>query len=106
MPNTMTVREIGWIAGTPARAALLGAIRVYQALLSGWLGGQCRFSPTCSAYAATAIREHGAIKGSGLALWRVARCNPYGRGGIDPVPAPRNPRTYDAVVQEPQKARV
>ena len=70
----------------PARWVLLGGIRVYRATLSGWLGGQCRFYPTCSHYAEDAIRTHGARQGSALATWRVLRCNPYGAGGVDHVP--------------------
>jgi uncharacterized protein len=104
----MTVRELAWRAGAPARAVLLVAIRLYQALLSGWLGGQCRFSPTCSHYAELAIREHGAVKGGALALWRLARCNPYGRGGLDPVPRRRRPveaPMYDDVAHPAREAR-
>lgn len=46
----------------------------------------CRYHPSCSEYATTAIRRFGAVKGGYLALWRIIRCNPYGRGGYDPVP--------------------
>jgi putative membrane protein insertion efficiency factor len=81
-----SVRRILWWAGAPARAILLGGIALYRLTLSGWLGGQCRFLPTCSRYAEDAIRVHGAIKGSVLAVGRVLRCNPFGRGGLDPVP--------------------
>ena len=102
----MTIREAGWLAGAPARAAALGIIRLYQTVLAGWLGGQCRFAPTCSHYADLAIRRHGATKGLALAVWRVARCNPYGRGGLDPVPEPRRSRLmYDAVSQVTKAAR-
>ena len=80
--------------------------------LSGWLGGQCRFHPTCSRYAEEAIRTHGAIRGSILAAGRVLRCNPFGRGGLDPVPRARtDSRTivtasvrtaaYDVAIQRP-----
>lgn len=48
--------------------------------------GQCRFQPTCSEYAAVAIATHGAVRGSGLALWRLLRCHPFSRGGLDQVP--------------------
>ena len=96
----MTAREAVHHAGAPARWALLAAIRLYSKFLSGWLGGQCRFSPTCSHYADVAIRRHGALRGSMMAAWRVARCNPYGRGGIDPVP-PRRPgeAAYEVAIQ-------
>lgn len=82
------VRGFLWRAGAPARSILIGAISVYRVTLSGWVGGQCRFHPTCSRYAEEAIRSHGALKGSILAAGRVLRCNPFGRGGLDPVPRP------------------
>ena len=81
-------------AGTPMRAFEIGVIRVYRATLSGWLGGQCRFYPSCSQYAEDAIRERGALKGTATAAWRILRCNPFGRGGIDRV---RDHDRYDAV---------
>lgn len=91
-----------WAAaiGAPARAVLIGGIRVYRATLSGWLGGQCRFYPSCSQYGETAVRTHGAVKGTAMALWRIARCNPFGSGGLDPVPDAhtRHGRQYDAVI--------
>jgi putative membrane protein insertion efficiency factor len=68
------------------KALLLGAIRAYRLLLSPWWGGQCRFSPTCSDYAAEAITRHGSLSGSWLALRRLARCHPWCAGGFDPVP--------------------
>lgn len=46
----------------------------------------CRYFPTCSTYAVTAIERYGAVKGGGMAAWRVMRCNPFSRGGYDPVP--------------------
>lgn len=66
---------------------LLGLIRVYQVTLSPYTGYCCRFEPSCSKYAAEAIREHGAWRGSWLALRRLSRCHPLGRSGYDPVPA-------------------
>ena len=68
------------------KGLLLGAIRAYRLLLSPWWGGQCRFSPTCSEYAAEAITRHGSLSGSWLALRRLARCHPWCAGGFDPVP--------------------
>lgn len=64
----------------------LGAIRGYQLLLSPFLGASCRFTPTCSAYAAEAIRKWGPWKGSWLAIKRIGRCRPGGGHGYDPVP--------------------
>lgn len=95
-------RRLTWIVGAPARTLLLGLIRLYRMTLSGWLGGQCRFYPTCSHYAEDAIRTHGALKGSLLATWRVLRCNPFGKGGIDPVPG----SAYDNVIHAPEARRV
>jgi putative membrane protein insertion efficiency factor len=72
----------------PGRAArlLLLAVEAYRVLLSPLLGGHCRFWPSCSAYAEEAILRHGARRGSALALARLLRCQPFHRGGIDPVP--------------------
>lgn len=70
---------------------LLGAIWLYRKLLSPALhalvpGSGCRFHPTCSAYAAEALRRHGLVRGLPLALRRVGRCHPWGGSGEDPVP--------------------
>ena len=65
---------------------LLAAIRGYRYALSPWWGNQCRFSPTCSDYAAQAVEEHGALRGTWLALRRVAKCHPWHAGGFDPIP--------------------
>jgi putative membrane protein insertion efficiency factor len=62
------------------------AIEAYRVTLSPLLGGFCRFQPSCSAYAAEAVRRHGARRGSLLALRRLLRCQPFHRGGFDPVP--------------------
>jgi hypothetical protein len=72
----------------PGRAArlLLLAVEAYRVLLSPLLGGHCRFWPSCSAYAEEAIRRHGARRGVALALARLLRCQPFHRGGVDPVP--------------------
>lgn len=61
-------------------------VRGYQVLLAPFAGGACRFEPTCSAYAAAAIEEHGFGRGLWLAARRVARCHPLARPGFDPVP--------------------
>lgn len=69
------------------KAVLLALLRAYRFLLSPWLGNSCRFWPTCSAYAMEAIDTHGAARGSWMMATRLARCHPYSRGGVDPVPA-------------------
>jgi uncharacterized protein len=79
--------------GAPLRWLLIGMVRGYRATLSGWLGGQCRFYPSCSVYAEQAIRSRGALAGTALAAWRVLRCNPFGRGGVEHVPGAE----YDGV---------
>ena len=65
---------------------LLALIRAYRYVLSPWWGSACRFTPTCSEYAADAIDRHGALRGSWLALRRVGRCHPWHAGGYDPAP--------------------
>jgi uncharacterized protein len=63
------------------------ALALYQRLVSPLLpAGTCRFHPSCSHYAREAISTHGALKGSLLAAWRICRCQPFARGGLDPVP--------------------
>ncbi len=69
---------------------LIKCIRGYQIALSPIMGNQCRFTPTCSHYGIEAIKIHGAIKGSLLTLWRILRCNPFSKGGEDPVPLKKN----------------
>ncbi len=70
----------------PISVVLTGIIRLYRKLISPLKPPCCRFTPTCSQYALEAIRVHGAFKGSALALWRILRCNPFSKGGYDPVP--------------------
>ncbi len=61
-------------------------VRAYRLLLSPWLGLNCRYQPTCSAYALEALEKHGAIRGTWLAIRRIARCHPGAGSGYDPVP--------------------
>lgn len=70
----------------PARV-LIAAVRAYRLLLSPWLGAACRFEPTCSVYTIEALQRHGALGGTYLGAARLLRCNPWCRGGCDPVPA-------------------
>lgn len=68
------------------RKILIGLIRVYQLAFSPYLGVSCRYNPTCSSYAITALQRFGAVKGLFIALRRVSRCHPWHVGGEDPVP--------------------
>jgi len=70
-------------------------IKVYRYTLSPLLGRRCRFYPSCSHYAEEAIETHGLLKGLLLTGWRLLRCQPFCRGGIDPVPASR--RQHEAL---------
>jgi putative membrane protein insertion efficiency factor len=73
---------------------LLALLAFYKRWLSPALHsispGGCKFLPTCSEYAATAIAVHGPLRGSGMAIWRLLRCHPFTKGGLDPVPPLRN----------------
>jgi putative membrane protein insertion efficiency factor len=71
------------------RQILLWIIRGYQLSLSAWLGGHCRFYPSCSCYTHTAIERYGALRGTWLGLRRLLRCHPLHKGGYDPVPDKR-----------------
>lgn len=81
MSSTLTIRP----ADLPKRLALAG-IRLYQITLSPYLGRQCRFYPSCSHYAMEAIERHGTVRGGGLAVRRLLRCQPFHPGGVDLVP--------------------
>ena len=98
------VRRVSKVAGWPLRMALLGLVELYRLTLGPIFAGRCRFYPSCSNYAAQAIRTHGALKGGLLAAWRVLRCSPLTQGGLDQVPPEgswRRPPEYDNVIQGP-----
>lgn len=65
---------------------LILIVRVYRLAISPWLGANCRYDPSCSAYTIEALQLHGVLKGSGLAARRIGRCHPWGGSGHDPVP--------------------
>ncbi len=88
--------ELGPERGAPGELSrvarvLLFAVRVYQTFFSALMPSACKFYPTCSHYAAEAVRLHGARRGSWLALRRLLRCHPFTRGGVDLVPDPTEP---------------
>jgi len=68
------------------RQLLIAPIRFYRYVISPWLGYNCRFTPSCSAYAIEALETHGSLCGSWLAFRRIIRCHPWCDGGHDPVP--------------------
>ena len=82
------------------RSALVLPIQLYRLVLSPALGTNCRFSPSCSAYAIEAIRLHGGFKGGYLAAKRIVRCHPFGGEGHDPVPVRVTPANCDTHARE------
>lgn len=64
----------------------MGFIKVYKKIISPLFPPCCKYHPTCSSYALEALKKHGFIKGGWLAVWRILRCNPWSKGGIDYVP--------------------
>ena len=77
------------IVRAPARLLLL-LLKGYQRFISPMTPPTCKFYPSCSQYAVIAVQRHGAIRGTGLAVWRVLRCNPWNLGGVDDVPPARS----------------
>jgi uncharacterized protein len=67
------------------RLILVKLITLYQKLISPMFPPSCRFYPTCSEYAVQAITKYGALKGGLMATWRILKCNPFNKGGFDPV---------------------
>lgn len=92
MKDAMTAfgRGLLWLwdhtVGFVVRFVFLVAIRAYQLAISPLLPPSCRFYPSCSAYGYEAITVHGSAKGLVLSIWRLLRCNPWNKGGLDPVP--------------------
>src|SRR5579862_3600270 len=92
-----------------AARGLLFAVRVYQAFFSGLMPSACKFYPSCSHYAAEAVRVHGARRGAWLALRRLSRCHPFTPGGVDLVPDaadfPGEAPTQETKVRLPEEVR-
>jgi putative membrane protein insertion efficiency factor len=73
------------VLAIPAKTAIL-LVRLYQKILSPWLGQRCRFHPSCSNYCIEALQQHGMVRGLWLGLKRILKCQPFHPGGYDPVP--------------------
>ena len=79
---------------------MIALVHGYRLLLSPWLGGSCRFEPTCSVYALGALQRHGAGVGGALTVGRIARCHPWCAGGLDPVPE-HPPQLFSRLIGRP-----
>jgi putative membrane protein insertion efficiency factor len=75
---------------TPLARLIALPVQGYRLVFSPWVGHNCRFQPTCSAFALQALERHGGLRGSWLAARRIARCHPWGASGYDPVPETTN----------------
>jgi putative membrane protein insertion efficiency factor len=82
----LLAKALSTLADSP-RLLMVAVVKGYRLLLKPWLGNACRFEPTCSQYALTALERHGAIVGGSLAAGRLLRCHPWCEGGCDDVPA-------------------
>lgn len=77
---------LGFVLLLPRNACVV-ILRAYRTVISPLYGDVCRYYPSCSRYALEAIQQHGVIKGVGLGVWRIVRCHPWAKGGVDDVPA-------------------
>ncbi len=80
------MRRIVTAIGNGVVAVMVAMVRFYQRFISPMTPPSCRYTPTCSQYAIEALRKHGPLRGTALAVWRILRCNPWGGSGYDPVP--------------------
>lgn len=83
------MRDLAWFVWLLPRNAGVLLIRAYRAVVSPLYGDVCRYYPSCSAYGLGAVQHRGLVVGSTLTAWRIVRCNPWSRGGVDDVPMPR-----------------
>ena len=81
----MVRRTLDFLLKLPSRIVVF-ALNAYKAGISPLLPPSCKYEPTCSMYAKEAVERFGVLKGSVLAAWRLLRCNPFSKGGFDPVP--------------------
>ena len=91
LEEAASVPELGKLSKVAIFLPLL-LIRLYQLTLSPYIGQCCRFTPSCSRYSAEAFRIHGFWRGMGLTIYRLLRCQPFCRGGYDPVPPRKAPK--------------
>lgn len=89
-PEATELRRQHWgpWRGLPS-AVLIALLKAYRTMISPLYGQVCSYYPSCSAYGLEAVTVHGAVRGSGLTLWRILRCNPFTGGGVDHVPVGR-----------------
>ncbi len=90
----------GWL-----KQLVIGLIKLYQRTVSRVLPGACRYQPTCSEYAAQAVRVHGLLKGLWLGMRRVMRCHPFASAGYDPVPEPDARRAHTISEESTEDSR-
>jgi putative membrane protein insertion efficiency factor len=99
------MRALAFVWLLPRNVCVL-ILRGYRAVISPLYGDVCRYYPSCSAYTLTAIQQHGVVKGVGLGAWRIARCHPWAKGGVDDVPEHAHPHQttrFGFVVAQPRK---
>jgi len=89
MTARSALRSVGQFLWMLPRNLLVLILRMYRAVISPLYGQVCRYYPSCSAYGLEAVQQHGVVRGSLLTGWRVLRCNPWSRGGVDDVPERR-----------------
>lgn len=84
------MQKAGSLIGRLVSVMFIVLIRLYQLTISPFLGANCRYTPTCSAYAIEAFEKHGPLQGSWLTVKRMSTCHPWGGSGYDPVPPHKN----------------
>jgi len=90
--GAVPTRSVVGVLRRAPQLVLLGLLRVYQTVVSPLTGPTCRYYPSCSQYAVVAVQRHGALRGTWLAVRRLARCHPWTPGGVDDVPPAPDPR--------------